>query len=55
MILTFNVEKKIHFILVLNGSGKQKEASQGLSICFHGGRIKGPLLTQSQQSWQNIK
>lgn len=47
MSVTFNVEKNIHFIVVLNASGKQKEANQGLGKRFHCGRIQGFLLAES--------
>jgi len=47
MIVTFNVEKNSHFIVMLNASGKQKETNQGLSNRFHCGKIKGFLLEES--------
>lgn len=47
MIVTFNIEKNIHFIAVQSVSEKRKEANQGLSKHFHCGRIEGFLLAES--------
>lgn len=70
MIVTFNIEKNIHFIAVQSVSEKRKEANQGLSKHFHCGRIEGFLLAESlfscvpcsaadkkkgRQRWENVK